>query len=139
MKWLHIRRLTKKEYNLMLKPWITNLILRNCIKRDSILRSISQEKDLGKLISLQNNYKKLRNEITKGKHSSKKTYYTSYFEKTNKSKSADIWKVMRSLINLKSTKSTSVKLLDKNNLLSDPKILSNMFNDHFSTIASGRT
>ena len=53
------------------------------------------------------------------------------------SKYADIWKGIRSLVNLKSTKSTSIKLLDKdNNLLSVLKIISNMFNDHFSTIGS---
>ena len=81
-----------------------------------------------------NDYKKIRNEITKDKRDSKKAYNTSYFEK-NKHKSSEIWKGVRSLVNLKSAKTNIIKLLDKNkNLISDPKKISNTFNNYFSTI-----
>ena len=41
----------------------------------------------------------------------------------------------RSLVNIKSVKSSDIKLLDKNkNLIRDSKKISNIFNDHFSTI-----
>ena len=40
-------------------------------------------------------------------------------------------------MNLKSSKSTNIKLLDENNnLISDPSRISNIFNDHFTTIGS---
>ena len=71
---------------------------------------------------------------TNDKRASKKSYYRSYFEK-NKHKSSEIWKGIRSLVNLKPSKASSYKLLDENdNLITDPKRISNIFNNHFSTI-----
>ena len=121
----------------MLKPWISKEILQKCKKRDSFLKSISIEKDPAKVNSLRNDYKKLRNEITTDKRTNKKKYYTSYFEQ-NKLKSAEIWKGIRSLVNIKNSKSSTIKLVDENNnFVSDPKIISNVFNHYFSTIGPG--
>ena len=54
---------------------------------------------------------------------------------TNLLKSGKVY--IRSLINIKSSKSSNIKLLDINkNLISNPKKVSNIFNDHFSTIGS---
>ena len=115
------KKVTKNEYKLMFKPWISKDILLKCKRRDIILKSISIEKDIDKKSILRNEYKKLRNEITNDKRNSKKLYYSSYFEK-NKQKSSEIWKGIRSLVNLKSSKTHNIKLLDKNNnLVSDPK------------------
>ena len=98
--------------------------------------SISKENDLVKKRSLRDTYKKLRNEITSNKRESKKAYYRSYFEK-NKQKSSEIWKGIRTLVNIKSSKSSNIKLLDKNNnLVSDSMKIANIFNDHFSSIGS---
>ena len=78
--------------------------------------------------------KKIRNESTKDKRYSKKAYFT--FE-INKNKSSGIWNGIRSLVNLKSAKSSNIKLLDQNiNLISDPKKIYNTFNDHFASIGS---
>ena len=127
------KKVTRKEYELMLKPWITKEILEKCKRRDSILKTISNEKDSVKIVDLRNEYKKLRNEITIDKRISKKTYYSEYFEK-NKLKSAEIWKGIRSLVNIKASESTDIKLLNEDNNLSDTKIISNIFNYYFSTI-----
>ena len=76
----------------------------------------------------------LRNKITQEKRDSKKSHYASYFEK-NKKKSSDIWKGIRSLVNIKPAKTSNIKLMDENkNLISDPQKIANIFNDHFSTI-----
>ena len=78
----------------------------------------------------------MRNEITNQKRSSKMEHYAKYFEK-NKRKSSETWKGIRSLVNIKSTKLSNIKILDKNkNLISDPLKLANIFNDHFSTVGS---
>ena len=115
----------------MFKPWISKEILEKCKRRDSI---ISNENDPTEKTILQDAFKKLRNEITKDKRDSKKSYFHSYFEK-NKLKSAEVWKGIRSLVNIKASKSFSIKLLNENNnLISDPKIISNVFNDYFSSI-----
>ena len=95
------KKVSRKEYELMLKPWISKEILQKCKKRNSILKSISFENDPITISELRKEYKKLRNEITKDKRDSKKSYYSSYFEK-NKFKSAEIWKGINSLVSIKS-------------------------------------
>ena len=76
----------------------------------------------------------MRNEITQQKRDSKKKYYASYFER-NKQKSSEIWKGIRSLVNIKTSKFSCIKLLDSNdNLISDPKKISIKFNNYFSNI-----
>ena len=55
--------------------------------------------------------------------------------KKNKQKSFDIWKGINSLVNIKSSKTFIIKLLDENNnLISDPRSISHKFNHYFSTI-----
>ena len=50
----------------------------------------------------------------------------------NKLKSAEIWKGIRSLVNIKASTSSFIRLLNENdNLVSDPKIISNVFNNYF--------
>ena len=59
-----------------------------------------------------------------------KSYHCSYFEK-NKQRSSEIWEGIRSLVNIKVAKSSSIKLLNDNgNLVSDPKIILNVFNQY---------
>ena len=65
----------------MLKLWIAKEILQKCKERNALLKSISKERDPAKKNALRNDYKKPRNEITKDKRDSKKSYYSSYFEK----------------------------------------------------------
>ena len=64
------KKVTKNEYKLMLKPWISKEILQKCKKRDSILKIISKENDEDKKNTLRNDYKKLRNDITQDKRNS---------------------------------------------------------------------
>ena len=130
------KKVTKKEYKLMMKPWITNDILSKCKIRESMLKGISKERDQIKKDELFNDYKKLRNEITNDKRNSKKAYYTTFFD-DNKHKSSEIWKGIRSLVNIKASKKNNIKLVDENkNLINNPKIISNIFNEHFSTIGA---
>ena len=130
------KKVTRKEFRLMLKPWITNDILSKCNERDSLLKDMKNENDPVKIESLRKDYKLLRNKITQEKRDSKKSHYAAYFEK-NRNKASDIWKGIRSLVNIKPTKATSIKLFDENkNLISDPRKIVNVFNDHFSTIGT---
>ena len=76
----------------------------------------------------------LRNRINEEKRQGKRNHYTLRFEKI-KNKSKDIWKGIRSLVNVKAAKTSSIKLMDENsNLISDPSQIANIFNDHYSTI-----
>ena len=130
------RKVTDKELELLQKPWITPAILLKCKERDSLLKLSAKETDHTKMFNLRHQYKKLRNEITSDKRKSKKEYFISYFEK-NKKKSSEIWKGIKSLVNTKIPKSSNIKLMDEqNNLVSDFKLIANIFNDHFSTVGS---
>ena len=55
----------------------------------------------------------------------------------NKDNSSKIWMEIRSLVNLKSNKTSSIKLLDANqNITSDSLKIANIFNDHYATLGS---
>ena len=73
------KKVTKKEYNLMFKPWISKEILEKCKRRDSILKNISNENDPTEKTILRDAFKKLRNEITKDKRDSKTRLFETHF------------------------------------------------------------
>ena len=82
------------------------------------------------------NYNSLRNQVTKDKRQSKKNHFAAQFEK-NKNTISAVWKTIRSLVNLKPGKKSSIKLMDENqNIISDSKTIANIFNDHFSTLGA---
>ena len=55
----------------------------------------------------------------------------------NKDNSSKIWTEIRSLVNLKPTKSSTIKILDENeNLTSDSEKIANIFNEHCATLGS---
>ena len=74
--------------------------------------SSDQVEELFYLININN-----RGENIEDKRDRKKSFYCSYFEK-NKQISSEIWEVIRSLIDIKAAKSSSIKLLhDDGNLV----------------------
>ena len=129
-----LKKVTLKEQRLMLKPWISRDILDKCDKRDSILNDMRKEMDPLKKADLMKEYKILRNRVSEEKRQGKKNHNTLQFEK-NKNKSKNIWKGIRSLVNIKTPRTSSIKLMDENdNLVSDPLQIANIFNNHYSTI-----
>ena len=69
-------------------------------------------------------------------HQSKKDYFAAKFEQ-NKNTVSNVWKCIRSLVNLKPGKKSSIKLMDENqNITSDSKIIAKIFNDHFSALGA---
>ena len=65
---------------------------------------------------------------------SKRAYFISYFEK-NQKKYSNVWKGIRSLVNMKSSKSSNYKLMDENeSIITDPGKIANIFNDTFLTV-----
>ena len=127
---------TKKEIKLKLKPWITAEILKKCDERDNLLSKYRTEKNPVIAAQLYKDYKQLRNQITKDKRRNKKAHSLAQFEK-NKNSIATVWKSIRSLVNMKPGKNSTIKLMDENkNIISDSKIIGNVFNDHFSTLGA---
>ena len=53
----------------------------------------------------------------------------------NKNNSSKVWKEIKSLVNLKTNKTSSIKILDENqNITADSQKISNIFNDHYATL-----
>ena len=130
------KQVTLKQFRLMLKPWITKDILEKCDERDRLLKELTAENDPIRKKILRTNFNSLRNQVTKEKRQSKKAYFTTQFEK-NKNTVAAVWKSIRSLVNLKPGKKSSIKLMDdQQNIISNSKTISNIFNDHFSTLGA---
>ena len=128
------RKLTKKECDRLEKPWISDAILEKCAKRDLLLKSLSKEKDPNIHTRLRNEFKTLRNEITSDKRRDKKLHYQAFFE-NNKRKTSKLWEGVRELVNISSSKSNCIKLLDDTgDLVSDKGIIANTFNNHFVNI-----
>ena len=131
-----LKNVTLKQYRLMIKPWITKDILKKCDERNNLLKLIKQESDPDKIISLRKDYKTLRNKISQEKRNSKKAHFTKRFLEI-KDNSSKIWKEIRSLVNIKPTKTPTIKILDENqNILSDSQKIANIFNDHYATLGS---
>ena len=130
------KQVTLKQFRLMLKPWITRDILRKCDERDKLLKEIKDENDPIRKKILRTNFNMLRNQITKEKRQNKKNHFAEQFEK-NKNTTANIWKCIRSLVNLKPSKKSSIKLMDDNqNIISDSTAIAKIFNDHFSALGA---
>ena len=81
-------KVTQKQYRLMLKPWITNEILKKCDEKNKLLKSIKNETDSALLINLRQQYKQLRNSITIEKQANKQEFFAKRFleNKNNSSK-----------------------------------------------------
>ena len=130
------KKITLKQFRLMQKPWITKDILSRCDERDSLLNELKSEDDPIRKKILRTNFNSLRNQITKEKRQSKKAYFAAEFEK-NKNTVAAVWKSIRSLVNLKPGKKSSIKLMDEQqNIISDSTTIANIFNEHFSTLGA---
>ena len=128
------RKLTKKEFKLKSKPWISNEILTKIHERDKLLYKYSNAKDLNRKINLLKDYKILRYAITRMKGDAKSKYYKEYFE-MHKDKTASIWIGIRSLVKLKSSSKKDISIIDdKGVIISDQEKICNQFNNFFVNI-----
>ena len=79
-------------------------------------------------------YKKIRNIVTKLKRDSKLEYYHKFFEE-NKKKSSAIWKGIRSIVNINNTLRKDINLLnDKGKNVSDPTKIAELLNKYFASV-----
>ena len=130
------KKISKKEYKLKMKPWISREILAKINERDKLLHKSCKEKDSERKKNLHNQYKIIRNSITKLKRESKITYYKKYFEQY-KSKSSCIWKGIRSIVKISHRSRKEIQLIDdKGNLTSDPYKIAHLFNNFFVNIGT---
>lgn len=126
-----LRQQTRKENKKRLKPYITK----------EILESIKQKQALYNFYlkfptSINwNSFKKHRNKLTHNIKTSKCTYYRNKFM-SNSSSSKKKWQTINEIINNKKLKQNNNIALydDHDNIISDPKRVSNLFNKYFISI-----
>lgn len=127
-------KLTKKQINLCRKPWITKEIIKSMNERDKLLKLYIRCKIPAQKMLLHNQYKTYRNSTVKLCKSSKFSYHKSYFQ-NNLDSIKKIWQGVNNIIYSKKKVQAPPISLSVNGLVtSDPQIVSNTFNNYFSTI-----
>ena len=134
-KHVPLKQLTRRQANLLLKPWITKGIRVSMNIRDSLkddyLKVPNSSPDLKNF--LRDRYKFYRNRIVSLIRASKKLYYSRYFFQ-NSGNLRKLWQGVREIISSPSS-SNSISLNINDSLSSNPEEVSEAFNDFFSTIA----
>ena len=128
------KKISKKQFKLKLKPWINKTILNQINQRDKLFHKYCKEKDPNAKNKIYNNYKIIRNLITKLKRKSKIEYYKHYFD-INSNKTSAVWKGIRSLVNLNTNTRKDIKIIDDNGInITDPKNIAGQFNNYFTNV-----
>ena len=92
----------------------------------SVLEDSTSEKQL---------YKKYANKLTKVKFAAKKLYYQQDKLETSKNNTAEVWRIIKSLLSSsRSDANLPQKLRHNNTFTTNPTLIANNFNDYFSDI-----
>ena len=82
-KHVPLRKISKKEFKLKVKPWITPGIIISIRKRDKLLKKFINCKNQENKEILHNKYKLYRNLIVTLTRKSKKNHYQKYFQENS--------------------------------------------------------
>ena len=126
-----IKKLTLKEIKLKQKPWITNDLIKMIKVKNKLF---NRKKRQPKNDEIKRLYKLFRNRVNRELIKSKKNYYTNFFEDNNNN-SKKIWEGIKSIINIKNQKSSSISQLKLNDkIIDDPKEIAESVNNFFVNI-----
>ena len=114
---------------------MTKGILKSIKQKNVLYRKFIRTKDLTKKELLLQNFKVYKNTIHKLTRINKSDYYKPYFEE-HKNNSKNTWYGIKSIISLKTNSLKQIRSINTNNKTeSNPKIMSETFNNFFVTIA----
>ena len=126
-----VRRLTRKEIDLLSRPWITNGILKSIKDRNCTHRHFIKEKDKEKKKEIFKSYKSKRNLIKILIRQSKRNYYITFFEE-HKADMKKTWEGIRNIVNIsKKNRVTPVKVNYKDEIKTDKREMATAFNEFF--------
>ena len=130
-----IIKLSKRQLKLKSKPWITKDLLTSMKIQDNYFSDFKECSSPGLKHYLHSKYKAYRNRIVSLLRISKKLYYRDFFF-SNSRNLKKTWEGVFEIISAKSPKSQDdFNLLLNGKLTSEPELVSEAFNTHFSTIA----
>ncbi len=125
-----LKKLKPKELKLFNKPWLTKGILKSVKNKASMYKTFFLFGDL----RMRSFYKRYSNLLIRIKEKSKKLYYEKKFDQI-KGNIKNTWKAINSIVNIKKTKKQSLSSIKVNNeIISDPKLMANQFNDFFRNV-----
>ncbi len=124
-----LKKQTHKQLKIKSKPWMNNRSIQQLIKlKNSEFRRYIRLKSE----SSNKMYKRVRNRLTHMIRSAKQTYFSNLFSSSH-SDPRSMWKNIEKIIQFKNQRKSTVKFLEdaNKNQVSDPYIMSNLFNDFF--------
>ena len=128
------KKLNKKQMSALQKPWVTKGIIKAINIKNNIHKKIIKANNPTLKNNLHNQFKKYRNIISNLLKKSKQNYYINFFNE-NLNNIKGTWKGIKELINFKTNKSSPPTELEiEGKLETDPKTVSDFFNQYFSTI-----
>ena len=126
-----LRKCTRKEKKLKVKPWLNKTLLKSIKKKNNMF------KDLHKIFNQQSfhKYKAYRNALNRTIQGAKQMYYNKYFS-SNKNNPAKIWDAIHELADLKPKKNITINRLMKENgdFVEEPKDVAQLLNKYFVDI-----
>ena len=126
-----LKKLTTKEIKLEHKPWINNEITKMIRIRDKLHRRKKRQPENGDIRKL---YNLFRNRTIREIKKSKKNYFTEYFEE-NKTNIKKTWDGIRSIINIKNSKQTTINRLNvKGKIITNHKEIAESLNNFFVNV-----
>ena len=125
-----VEKLTSKEVKLKHKPWFSaNINKMIKIKNKLFQRKKRQSNNL----EIKRLYNLFRNRANRELKKAKKNYYTKYFEENNNN-IKKTWEGIRSIINIKSTKSTISQIKVNNKVIQNHKEIVETLNNFFVNV-----
>ena len=133
-KYAPLRKQSQKQLKLKSKPWMKNKNIQRLVKlKNSKFRKYIRSKTE----SSHMNYKRIRNKLTHITKTAKQTYYSNLFS-SSYSNPRSLWKNIEKVIQFKNHQTNTIKFLEDadKNRTSDPRMMSNLFNDFFVKVGS---
>ena len=128
------KKVTKKEFSLQRKPWITHGLLKSMSIRDKLYKDFASETDENRKKDLHSSYKDYRNKIVFLLRKSKKQHFTNFFKEHN-TNIKKTWEGIKSLIDISKKKSTRIqKIIENDKVITDSKGIANSLNSFYSNI-----
>uniref|UniRef100_A0A7M5VBW5 Reverse transcriptase domain-containing protein n=1 Tax=Clytia hemisphaerica TaxID=252671 RepID=A0A7M5VBW5_9CNID len=127
-------RLTKREVQSKLKPWITPGIVKSMSKRDFFQRKSLKSKNQATADHFDSLYRTYRNQIVNLSKLSKKNYYTSFFQRYSNNMKK-VWSGIRDIISSKTQNNSNISISIDGQIQSKPDKVANHFNNFFTSIA----
>ena len=125
-----VKQLSKHEIKTKSKPWITPAIKTSIRKKNKLYKKYLKTKS----VYYHTKFKLYRNKLNHLLRVSKRNYYSNYFD-TKGGNSRQIWKGIKSLINIKSKSYQVPEVINDNGCeLTDAKSIANAFNGFFSNV-----